>query len=114
MTLSFFTSPKLAEAYHQETKGRGVWSSLPKTVIEIFPDAMREYAHLGRSIYQARLETGDLDLVPSATPRSGAMIPVPAGVEKSSRSVVAQRNERAQVRSPLTGCVAESARAQDD
>jgi hypothetical protein len=25
---------------------------------------MREYAHLGRSIYQARLETGDLDLAP--------------------------------------------------
>ena len=34
-----------------------------------------------------------------ATPRSGAMIPVPAGVGKVLRSVVAQRKERAQVQS---------------
>jgi hypothetical protein len=99
MTLSFFTSLKLTEAYHQETNGTGSLEQLAQSGIEIFPDAMRECAYLGRSIYQARLETGDLDLVPSATPRSGAMIPVPAGVEKSSRSVVAQRKERAQVRS---------------
>jgi len=53
MTLSFFTSPKLAEAYHQETKGTGSLEQLAQSGIEILPDAMHEYAHLGRSIYQA-------------------------------------------------------------
>ncbi|MEQ1680196.1 MAG: hypothetical protein ABL950_06305 [Nitrospira sp.] len=28
MTLSFFTSPTLAEAYHQKTKEEGIWNSL--------------------------------------------------------------------------------------
>ncbi len=65
MTLSFFTSPKLAEAYHQDTKGKGSLEQLAQSGIEIFPDAMHEYSHLGRSIYQARLETGNLNLGPS-------------------------------------------------
>jgi hypothetical protein len=29
MTLTFFTSRKLAEACHQETNGKVIWSSLP-------------------------------------------------------------------------------------
>ena len=99
MTLSFFTSPKLAEAYHQETEGAGSLEQLAQSVIEIFPNAMREYAHLGRSIYQAWLETGDLDLAPSYHTKVGRNDPCPCGSGKSSRSVVAQRKERAQVRS---------------
>jgi uncharacterized protein YecA (UPF0149 family) len=65
MTLSLFTSPKLAQAYHQETNRKSNLEQLAQSVIEIFPDAMRKYAHLGQSIYQARLEMGDLDLAPS-------------------------------------------------
>ncbi len=82
MTLSFFTSPKLAEAYHQETKGTGSLEQLAQSVIEIFPDAMREYAHLGRSIYQARLETGDLDLASSGSLKIGRNDPCPCGSGK--------------------------------
>jgi hypothetical protein len=99
MTLSFFTSPKLAEAYHQDTKGKGSLEQFAKTVIEIFPDAMREYAHLGRSIYQTRLETGDLDSHRQALGRPDAMIPVHAAAGKSLRSAVAQRKEQVLTRS---------------
>ena len=82
MTLSFFTSLKLAEAYHQETKGKGSLEQFAQTVIEIFPDAMREYAHLGRAIYQARLEAGDLDLAPSNHTKIGRNDPCPCGSGK--------------------------------
>jgi len=41
MTLSFFTSLKLTEAYHQETNGKGSLEQLAQSGIEIFPDAMR-------------------------------------------------------------------------
>jgi hypothetical protein len=50
MTLTFFTSPKLAEAYHQETNGKSNLEQLAQSVMEVSPEAMREYAHLGRSI----------------------------------------------------------------
>lgn len=82
MTLSFFTSPTLAEVYHQETKGTGSLEQLAQSVIEIFPDAMREYAHLGRAIYQARLETGDLDLASSGSLKIGRNDPCPCGSGK--------------------------------
>lgn len=56
MTLTFFTSRKLTKACHQETNGKSNLEQLAQSVMEAFPEAMREYAHLGRSIYQARLE----------------------------------------------------------
>jgi uncharacterized protein len=82
MTLSFFTSPKLAEAYHQETQGKGSLEQLAQTVMEIFPEAMRKYAHLGRAIYQARLEAGDLDHETSSRPKIGRNDPCPCGSGK--------------------------------
>ncbi len=82
MTLTFFTSPNLAEAYHQETKGTGSLEQFAQSMVEIFPDAMREYAHLGRSIYQARLETGDLDGVPPGHRKVGRNDPCPCGSGK--------------------------------
>lgn len=65
MTLTFFASPKLAKAYHQETNGKSTLEQLAQSIMEVFPEAMGEYAHLGRSIYQARVEAGDLDTEPS-------------------------------------------------
>ena len=82
LTLSFFASLKLAEAYHQETKGKGSLEQLAQNVMEIFPDAMREYAHLGRSIYQARLEAGDLEQEPSRRAKIGRNDPCPCGSGK--------------------------------
>ena len=61
MTLTFFSSPALADAYYQEGNKKGTFDQLAESVMEIFPEAMREYAHLGRSIYRVRLESGDID-----------------------------------------------------
>lgn len=82
MTLTFFTSPTLAEAYHQEGNKKSTLEQLAKSVIEIFPEAMREYAHLGWSIYQARLETGDFDPEPSRHTKIGRNDPCPCGSGK--------------------------------
>ena len=82
MTLSFFTSPKLAEAYYQDIQGKDSLEQFAQAVMEIFPDAMREYAHLGRSIYQARLEMGDLDLASSGHAKVGRNDPCPCGSGK--------------------------------
>ena len=82
MVLSFFASPALADAYHQEGKGKASLEQLAETVVTIFPDAMREYAHLGRSIYQVRLEAGDLGQEPSARPKIGRNDPCPCGSGK--------------------------------
>lgn len=82
MTLTFFSSRALAEAYYQEGNKKGTLDQLAKSVLEIFPDAMREYAHLGRSIYQARLETGDFDTEPSTPIKIGRNEPCPCGSGK--------------------------------
>jgi len=82
MTLTFFTSPTLAEVYREEMKGKGTLEQLAQSMIEIFPDAMREYAHLGRSIYQARLESGDLDQEPLHHAKVGRNDPCPCGSGK--------------------------------
>lgn len=83
MTLTFFTSPTLAEVYHQEGKNKKSTLEQPaKFVMEIFPEAMREYAHLGRSIYQARLGTGDFDPEPSRHTKIGRNDPCPCGSGK--------------------------------
>jgi uncharacterized protein len=89
MTLTFFTSPKLADAYHQETNGKRTLEQLAQSVIEVFPEAMREYAHLGRSIYQARLETGDLDIEPSRPTKIGRNDPCPCGSGKKFKKCCA-------------------------
>jgi uncharacterized protein YecA (UPF0149 family) len=43
---------------------------------------MQEYAHLGRSIYQARREAGDLDPAISARPKIGRNDPCSCGSGK--------------------------------
>ncbi|MEQ1680197.1 MAG: SEC-C metal-binding domain-containing protein [Nitrospira sp.] len=55
---------------------------LAQSVIEVFPDAMCGYTHLGQSIYQARLEMGDLDLAPSDYTKVGRNDPCPCGSGK--------------------------------
>ena len=82
MTLTFFSSPILAEAYRDEMKGKGTLEQLAQSVMEIFPAAMGEYAHLGRSIYQARLEAGDHDLKPSGPTKIGRNDPCLCGSGK--------------------------------
>src|SRR6478609_6894762 len=99
MTLTFFASLKLAKAFHQETNGKSNLEQLAQSMMEIFPEAMGEYAHLGRSIYQARLETVISIKSPHATPKSDAMILVLVAGARSSRSAAAPRKERVRARS---------------
>jgi uncharacterized protein YecA (UPF0149 family) len=82
MTLTFFASLKLAKAFHQETNGKSKLEQLAQAMMEIFPEAMGEYAHLGRSIYQARLEMGDLDQEPLRHIKIGRNDPCPCGSGK--------------------------------
>ena len=77
MVLTFFATPALAEAYHKEGKGKTSLEQLAETVVRIFPDAMLEYAHLGRSIYQVRRQAGDLDQAPLSRPKIGRNDPCP-------------------------------------
>lgn len=58
MVLSFFSSRKLAEAYHQEiahSSGQSLQTFAEK-LLGMFEDAMNSYAHLGRSIHTALAE----------------------------------------------------------
>lgn len=82
MVLTFFASQTLAKAYHKEGKGKTSLEHLAETVVMIFPDAMIEYAHLGRSIFQARREAGDLGQAPSDRPMVGRNDPCPCGSGK--------------------------------
>jgi uncharacterized protein len=82
MVLTFFASPRLANAYHKEGKGKTSLEHLAETVVMIFPDAMIEYAHLGRCIFQARREAGDLGQGPSDLPKVGRNDPCPCGSGK--------------------------------
>jgi uncharacterized protein len=82
MALTFFASPKLAKAYHEEGTRERSFEQLAGTVVSLFPDALREYAHLGRSIYQARLEAGDLKAESFFPPKVGRNDPCPCGSGK--------------------------------
>jgi uncharacterized protein len=82
MVLTFFASRKLAEAYRKEGNGKRSLEQLAETVVTIFPDAMFEYAHLGRAIYQARREAGALDPTTPACRKPGRNDPCPCGSGK--------------------------------
>jgi uncharacterized protein len=56
LILSFFASPKLAEAYIKDAKMPVTLERLAETVVETFPDATTGYARMGRIFYQALLE----------------------------------------------------------
>jgi uncharacterized protein len=57
MVLTFFADRKLAESYHREfSKGGLDLEHMAKSLGELLPSAMEEYAHLGRSMLQAPLK----------------------------------------------------------
>ncbi len=82
MVLTFFSSPKLAKAYHKEGNGERSLSELADTVVTLFPEAMRAFAHLGRSIYQVRYEAGDFAEPPPISREIGRNDPCPCGSGK--------------------------------
>jgi yecA family protein len=57
LTLTFFGSRQLASAYLAETRGTNL-KGLAKQLMKVFPDAVAEYAWLGRTIDRVRREHG--------------------------------------------------------
>jgi uncharacterized protein len=56
MVLSFFCSRELAQAYRKEfRKSRKSLQAMATEALELMPEAMASYAHMGRSIYEALL-----------------------------------------------------------
>lgn len=51
MALSFFATPALADTFIAEAKGGTSLERLAETVMQVFPDAMLGYAHMGRAIF---------------------------------------------------------------
>jgi uncharacterized protein YecA (UPF0149 family) len=70
MVLSFFSSRSIGEAYLQEMAQPGVaLEEMAQSIREVFTDAMRGYANIGRSIHEVlsrRQDEGeDGDRVPT-------------------------------------------------
>lgn len=76
MTLSFFASQELAEAYVAETK-RDDLESMAETVRRLFPDALFSYAHLGRSIQKVLVEEEGVRAEPRRVVKTGRNDPCP-------------------------------------
>ncbi len=53
MTLSFFSSPELARAYHAEGQGGRSLEDMAGTILRLLPEAVSQYAHLGRRVLPA-------------------------------------------------------------
>jgi uncharacterized protein len=54
--LSFFASEKLANSFFEKGEGEESLEDFAETVLASFPEAMTQYAFLGRAIFKARLE----------------------------------------------------------
>ena len=78
MALSFFSSRKLAEAFSAETDRRDV-AAMAKTIRRVFPDAVAEYAHLGRSIHKVLIEDRGAQTEARRTIKIGRNDPCPCG-----------------------------------
>ena len=83
MVLSFFADRKLAEAYQEEAlmEERSL-EALAQDMLGLFEDAMLSYAHMGRSIYLAQLETEQERHEPASSDKVGRNEPCPCGSGK--------------------------------
>jgi uncharacterized protein len=78
MVLSFFSSRRLAEAFHRESGGEHSLESMAESMLRIFPDAMAGYAHLARSIDRALRELEE-SRRPVRSTKVGRNEPCPCG-----------------------------------
>ena len=80
MTLSFFSSRQLAEGFRTElNESERSLDALAETMRRVFPDAVTQYAHLGRSIATALAERDAEAPEPARTARVGRNAPCPCG-----------------------------------
>ncbi len=78
IALTFFSSRNLANAYLKES-GRRNLNKMAAEVVEILPEAVAEYAHLGRSIDQALREREASKPTPVRRVKIGRNDPCPCG-----------------------------------
>jgi uncharacterized protein YecA (UPF0149 family) len=78
MTLSFFASPELAEAFRIET-GSATLEEIAKTMRRVFRRAVAEYAQLGRTLQQVRDELDRQQPRQRTQPKAGRNDPCPCG-----------------------------------
>ena len=83
MVLSFFADRTLAGAYQEESviKERPL-EELAQDMLRLFEDAMLSYAHMGRSIYLARMEQEQERREPASSKKIGRNEPCPCGSGK--------------------------------
>lgn len=79
LTLSFFASRDIAEAFRKESAPDDTLEALATTIRRVFPNAVAEYAHLGRSIAQVIAEHAASERAPRRAARVGRNDPCPCG-----------------------------------
>ncbi len=83
MVLSFFASRQLAEAFHGEVEAKQKsLEDMCDTVLGLLPDALADYAHLGRSISQVLQERRAAERTPARSLKIGRNDPCPCGSGK--------------------------------
>ena len=78
MALSFFASKNIAEAFRMETKQKNL-AAMATKVRRVFPDAVAEYARLGRMIHKVVLESQAAETRPRRSVKIGRNEPCPCG-----------------------------------
>jgi len=89
IALTFFASRNLAEAFYKE----GGWQAksfegLAESMVSIIPEAVAEYAHIGRTVLGAALET--VRQAPRRVARVGRNDPCPCGSGKKFKKCCGQ------------------------
>jgi len=79
LALSFFASRTIAEAFRKETAANQSLDALASTIGRVFPNALAEYAHLGRSIAQVLTESQTAERTPRRRQKTGRNDPCPCG-----------------------------------
>ena len=79
LALSFFASRDIAEAFRKESATDRSLEALATTIRGVFPNALAEYAHLGRSIAQVLAENQTAERTPRRRRKTGRNDPCPCG-----------------------------------
>ncbi|MHB8534568.1 MAG: UPF0149 family protein [Sulfuricaulis sp.] len=84
LVLSFFASRNLAEAYRKEIKSRNIsLEELAGELLKALPDAMQNYARIGRTLYEAVLSEPRIETrAPERHEKIGRNEPCPCGSGK--------------------------------
>lgn len=79
LALSFFASRDIAEALRKESAADKTLEALATTIRRVFPNAVAEYAHFGRSISQVLAEQAAVERSPRRSVKTRRNDPCPCG-----------------------------------